>query len=278
MVDAANALPANALPVNPLPENATEPSQTAADAAPWVSMSVKPVGSPVTEADLAALPEPVRRYFRHTGVIGKPRIAAFALTLRARLRDSAEAPWRTVVMRQYNRVDAPARVVLIAMQGMPVSAVDSYVAGRGRMHITLANALPIADSAGAEMDSSALVTFLNDLVFCPLAAFSLPLRWQAIDDAHAKLSLTDGGRTVTALLTFADDGRLVDWQSDDRYADVKGSALKDHWSTPMTREAVVSGLIVPVAGEAIHDYDGKPFVYVDLESVEHLDLGAKALP
>ncbi|MBN1834579.1 MAG: hypothetical protein JW820_01950, partial [Spirochaetales bacterium] len=134
-------------------------------------------------------------------------------------------------------------------------------------------------SEGPEMDVSGLVTFLNDLVFCPTAYFSLPVVWRQVDERRAELSLSHGGRVVKAVLSFDESGRLVDWHSEDRYAEVNGEQLRDRWSTPMTAYGEVSGLRIPIAGQGVHDYEGvPPYVYVELDRVRELAWNRRGLP
>lgn len=244
----------------------------------WVTLIPGAPGSPITGADIAALPEPARRYFLHADVVGKTRISSFSAVIVGRIRSSKDAAWMPLVMRQYNRLDNPARVVYIESPGKPMAGIDSFIDGKGRMLIRIAGLFTIADEAGPEMDLSAFVTFVNDLMLCPLAYFSLPVRWRAVDRDRFELSLEYRGMTMSALLTVDADGRLCDWKTDDRYASVDGENLKDRWSTPLTGEQEAAGLRVPATGRGIHDYDGEPFVYIELESFDRLVPGAKTLP
>ena len=238
-----------------------------------------PVAGLITEADLAGLPAVVRRYFEYSGVIGKPRIASFSFTLEGRIRQGPTAPWMPFVSRQYNLLSEPSRVFYIRGTRMPMAGVDSYLRGEGRMHIRVLNLITVADSRGPEMDASGLVTFLNDLSLCPLAYFSVPVEWRELDERRAELSLAHAGKTVRAVLSFDEAGRLLNWESDDRFAEIKGRQLPDRWSTPMKAHGELSGLRVPIAAEGIHHYEGTPpYVYVELERVRDLAWNRRGLP
>lgn len=232
----------------------------------------------ITESDIAPLPEPAQRYFRHSGVIGKPRIASFSLVIKGRIRNDKNSGWMPLVMRQFNRIDNPARVVYIESPGKPMAGIDSWLGGKGRMLIKIANFVTIADVTGPEMDRSSLVTFMNDLMLCPQAYFSLPVVWRTAGTDSVDLSLSYGNMTATARLFVDKDGRLVDWKSEDRYATVGKKILKDRWSTPISGEQDLAGLRIPAKGQGIHDYDGRPFAYVDIESITSLTVDAKTLP
>jgi hypothetical protein len=238
----------------------------------------QPAAGIIGEKDLDGLPSIVRRYFEYSGVLGKPRITSFSFTMTGRIRQGPQAAWMPFVSRQYNLLTEPSRVFYIRGTRLPLSGVDSYLDGRGRMHIKILNLFTVADSRGPEMDRSALVTFLNDLIVCPLGYFSVPVQWQAIDERRAGLSLAHAGNTVRAVLTFDEDGRLLNWESEDRYADVQGKSLPDRWSTPMHESGVIAGLRLPVAGQGLHNYDGTPFVYVELTAIKHLSWNSRGLP
>jgi hypothetical protein len=244
----------------------------------WVETVPGKKGTPITEADIASLPEPAQRYFRFANVVGKERIGSFSLVIEGKIRNDRNSEWMPLVMRQYNRIDNPSRIVYIESPGKPMSGIDSYVEDSGRMLIKIANIVTIADQSGPEMADSALVTFVNDLIMCPVAYFSLPVRWKEIDENRVALSLTNAGRTINAVLTVDSDGQLVDWKTNDRYAAVGGKNVKDVWSTPCSGSFELAGLRIPSKGQGIHDYDGSPFAYVELERISALKLDADTIP
>jgi hypothetical protein len=184
-----------------------------------------------------------------------------------------------MVMRQFNRVDQPSRIVYIESPGTPMAGIDSLIEGKGRMLIRLFGLVTLSDVQGPEMSQSALVTFLNDLVLCPAAYFSVPLEWKSIDGERCALRLSWAGMMVTAELEVDETGRLRNWTSADRYADVKGQVLPDRWSTPFSESMQeIEGCLVPSSGKGIHDYDGNPYVYVELDRIHDLLLNATWLP
>lgn len=85
-----------------------------------------------------------------------------------------------------------------------------------------------------EMDRGETVTVFNDLVvLAPGAIIGAPIRWIAVDDRHARGVFTNGDQTVSAELTFDDDGDLVDFVSDDklRASSYGSSCTRQRWST-----------------------------------------------
>ena len=64
----------------------------------------------VTEADLARLPEPVQRYLRITGSVGRPRVRSFTASWRGRIRSDPDDPWMAFTAEQVNDLEEPSRV------------------------------------------------------------------------------------------------------------------------------------------------------------------------
>ncbi len=128
------------------------------------------------------------------------------------------------------------------------------------------------------MDESGLVTFLNDLMFCPLAYFSVPVEWEQIGENQAVISLTDEGITVSATVSFGKDGRIVNWESDDRFAEIEGEQRPDKWSTPIEEYGEVDGLRIPVSGRGVHNFDDNPYTYIELNSISNLSWNITTLP
>lgn len=271
---------ANAKRAHSLPQAFDYASGTAQQnqADQWVSISMGAPGSVITEADIDILPEPARRYFRYAQVAGKNRISSFSVILEGRIRNGPTEPWMPLIMRQYNRLDNPARVVFLSSTKPPMKGIDSFLEGQGRMLIKAMDLIKVVDSKGPEMAISAFVTFLNDLTLCPLAYFSLPLKLRQIGSDSIELSMTYAGMTASALMTVDDEGRPVNWRTEDRYAEVKGRNLKDRWSTPFEGSKEIAGLRIPEKGVGIHDYDGNPYIYVELDRIHSLVLDAKSLP
>ncbi len=67
----------------------------------------------VLEADLAALPEPVRSYLRGAGVVGRPRVRDYRVQFCGRIRSGALAPWMPFHAEQRSTVQPPSRLFLM---------------------------------------------------------------------------------------------------------------------------------------------------------------------
>ena len=140
--------------------------------------------SMTTEADVAHLPEPVRRYLRATGVVGQPRIQNYRLRFRGRIRSAPDAAWMPFEADQQSFADQPTRLFLMKarMFAMPVFVFHRLTGGRATMQVTIAGAISMVDASGDVMDRSEAVTLFNDM--CLLAPGTLldpGISWAPVD-------------------------------------------------------------------------------------------------
>lgn len=250
-------------------------AQPAPAEAGWIRMEALPPGATIHPQLWSGLPAAARRYFNASGAAGRKPAAGFSLEIRGRIRQSADSPWMDVSLRQYNHMNPPARIVFIETPGGPMTGLDSYLGGRGRMTIRLLGLVTLTDSAGPEMDVSALVTFVNDLVFCPTAYFALDTAWKDISKDRVALRFRDAGLQIEAELDIDGEGRLRNWRSKDRYAELGGRFRPDRWETPIRSWTRREGLLVPATGVGIHDFDGRPYEYFEILDIPVLTPGGE---
>lgn len=221
----------------------------------------------ITEADLAGLPEPVQRYLRHTGVVGKEAITSVRLEQTGVLRQAPDAAWQRLRAVEYFSVNPPAFVWLGEVSAGPlrlVAARDSYLDGRGRMLIRMLGLRTLGDAQGEEMDYSSLVRFLNEMMWFPTAYLNDNVSWEAIDAGSARVTIRDGERSASAVLHFDASGEMTNFVGE-RYHEVDGVWVRDTWETPMIGYAEFNGLRLPVSGEATWKTSGGDFTYIRLE-------------
>jgi hypothetical protein len=200
---------------------------------------VQPASSSVvTEADLAALPEPVQRYVRLSGAVGQPRVHHFRARWRGRIRAGAADPWMPFTAEQYNFLDEPGRFFLMDARrgGLPVDVYHAFTPGAASMRVRVLSLVPIVNAAGPDLHKAEIVTILNDLsIMAPAALVDAPIRWDAVDARTARAAFTVGRTTVGAELIVNEAGELVDFMSDDRLAaSPDGTTFTPRrWSTPL---------------------------------------------
>lgn len=219
----------------------------------------------LTEADIAHLPPPVRRYIALTGSIGRPVVTEITLRFDATMFDGPEAPGMTGPVVQYERFDLPRRLFLMTtqMKGLPVAVLHDFNSDQATMRVRLAGLVNVVDVGGPELTRTETVTILNDLCFfAPSRMIDPRMTWAEIDDSRARVAFTLGPNTVSAELVFNAAGELVDFISDDRGALEKDGTLRIlRWTTPMSNYREFGGWRLASEGDAIWHRPEGPFTY-----------------
>ena len=226
----------------------------------------------VTEADLALVPEPVRRYLRVTRAVGQPRVRNYHVRFTGRIRSSADAAWMPFKAEQQSFTDPPARLFLMRarMFGIPVEAFHRLSDGHATMRVKVAGAIPMVDARGSEMDRAETVTLFNDMcILAPGTLLGPGIAWEAVDASIARARFTNGGHTIAATLFFDAGGRLVNFESDDRSrSSPDGTFAKARFSTPLRDYRDFGPLRLAGYGEARWRLPGGEFTYGEFTMVD----------
>ena len=220
-----------------------------------------------TEADLTGLPLPVQRYFRHTGFIGKPKM----LYMHGRFEDvtfrmGKDKPAMRIGYTQFNRVKEPDRFALIeaSMFGIPFQGLDRLVGGQGSMKGVIAKGFTLFNQRGSEMDQASLVTVLSESLIVPAVALQEYIHWEAVDDLHAKATITYKDSTASGVFTFDADGKLLSFTTDDRFVtEDDGSFTPLPWTALMGEYRERNGLLQPTSLQAVWHYPDGDRIYFD---------------
>lgn len=219
----------------------------------------------VTEDDIKALPEPVQRYIRYTGAVGKPVVSSFYVVMNGKLRKNNASPWMEFRSQQFNCITNPARLFFLdaEMKHMPVAGYHKYAAGKASMDIKLYSVIPVQQQSGYKMDQSETVTCFNDIcVFAPGALTDKHITWLNTYGNKVEALFTNNNITVRAWLYFNDTGQLVNFISGDRYATTDSNTLVQRsWSTPLSDYRTINGMKLATRAQAIYDYEEGPFIY-----------------
>jgi hypothetical protein len=223
----------------------------------------------VVEADLAPLPDPVRRYLRVAGVVGHPHVANVHARMHGRIRGSRDAGWISLIAEQYNILSPPARFFYVrgSMFAIPVRGYHRYVDNAAAMTVKAAGLVTVVDAAGDEMTASETVTLFNDMcVIAPAMLVDAPVAWEPVDDRTTRARLSNGGHTIGATLSFAASGELVNFRSDDRrqISSDRRSARRLGWSTPLAAYRPFGSVRLASGGEARWHEPNGDYAYIEL--------------
>ncbi len=217
------------------------------------------------EEDIAGLPDPVKRYFRYCGYIGKPKTAYMKITYPdvSFSFGKDKAPLK-IDYTQYNDVGTPDRIAYIdsSMYGIPFEGLDALIGGAGSMKGVLAKGFILFNYTGREMDQSSLVTFLSECLFTPTAALQSYIQWDPIDDSHAKATISYRDIHACGIFTFNESGEMLSFWTDDRAVALDDGTNKQvKWSVQCGEYIEVDGVARPTAFQAIWHYDDGDLTY-----------------
>lgn len=205
----------------------------------------------VSDADLAPLPPLMQTYLRRMGVLGRPRVRNVLLTFKAQMRSGPSAAWMQATATQCESFDPPARLFYMKASrvGLPFDVLHRYVNGAATFQVRVAGLIPIVDKSGPGITHDETVTLMNDVVvMAPAAVLDLPFAFETLGTASVRATYQNAGFTVSAVLTFNDDGDLVGFVSDDRSHDRDDGPAT--WSTPISGYREVDGIRVGTRGDA----------------------------
>ena len=223
------------------------------------------------EADIRHLPLPVQKYLRYCNVLNKPKVKNFKVVFDGQMREKGK-DWFIFRSTQYNFLENPTRLFFMKakMFGAPVLGYHCYQNVTASMKIKLLGFFNVVNIKGNEMNQAETVTVFNDLcLMAPAALIDKRIEWTAVDNLTAKATFKNGGNKITATLYFNEQGQLVNFTSDDRYAI---AAMKRYrFSTPVKNYAEIGGRNIWTYGEAIWHYPDGEFVYgkFNLKSIEY---------
>ncbi len=224
----------------------------------------------VRTEELGSLPPPVRAWLAASGVVGRERARTVRLRQTGELRTSPDAAWMPAQADQYFVVDEPAfiwRVDATLMHVFPFAGRDSYSAGAGHMLIKAASLVNVVDANDEKIAHGALLRFLGEMIWFPSAALNPYIAWEAIDETHAKATMSHGGLVASAQFSFDDQHRFVGLRAE-RYLGGGTDAKLTPWSVSCTEWRTMEGVEVPSKGEVSWQLSSGTFSYYRWEILD----------
>ena len=225
----------------------------------------------LADADIAYLPLPVQKYMRYTGAVGKEKVKNMKIVFDGEMRDKGK-DWFKFRSVQYNFFQNPTRLFFMkaTMYGLPVPGYHCYQKEHATMQIKLLGLFNVVNIKGNILNKAETVTLFNDMcLMAPASLIDKRIEWTTIDRLSAKATFTNGINKISATLYFNEEGQLINFISDDRYA--VGDMKQYRFSTPVKNYAQIDGRNIMQYGETIWHYPDGEFVYgkFNLKSIEY---------
>ncbi len=220
-----------------------------------------------TLEDMASLPIPVQKHFIRCKFIGKAKMTRMKATFKdVDFSLGRGKPTIKIDYIQHNGVVKPQRLAYIdaSLYGIPFEGLDTFLGGKGAMKGRLAKQFTLFDERGLEMDRAALVTFLAEALFVPSVALQPYIRWEAMDDTHAKATIEAYGLSCSGIFTFSEEGQMQSFTTDDRMATgMDGTMEEVRWTAFLQDYRMQGDLLLPSTLRAVWNYPEGDFLYFD---------------
>jgi len=175
---------------------------------------------------------------------------------------------------QYNFFESPFRGFFISAvkMGVPAVGLHLYKNETATMVIKLLNLFTVVDAKGPEMNQGETVTVLNDMCFmAPGSLISKNIAWKTMDTGQVKATFTNGIIKVSAILTFDEEGKLVNFLSFDRFDTDGKNYTNNPWETPVTEYRQIGDYYLPSKADVIYKRSEGDFCYLvfKLEGIKY---------
>ncbi len=220
-------------------------------------------GAAVTEAEIANLPEPVQRWLRASGVVGRERPTTVRLTYTGEFRLGEDKGWMPFDSETYYTTDPPALLWTVTMRMFPLVSItgrDRYARGEGSIHMRVLSLVPVANKSGGGLNQGSLLRYLGETIWFPSGTLSPYITWESIDANSARATMTYQGVSGSLTFFFDAEGRVIRQEAAGRNNDATGRP--ERWSIPITAYGVFDGVLVPAEGEAVWNYATGDFSYI----------------
>lgn len=232
----------------------------------------------IEEEDIENLPEPVQKYLRYVGVVGREKVKNFRIEIDGQMKMDRGKEFQGADIEQYTFQNNLTRLFYMEMKvsGLPIKGLHAYKDGEAVMDIRALGLIPVAKGQGDKMNEAETVTVFNDMcIFAPATLIDNRIKWEEIDDKTVKAYFINGDITIEAMLYFNEEGQLINFTSDNRYYSPKGDIFDNlRWSTPITEYDNFNGYNLASYGEAYWSFPDEDFTYIKL-NVKNVEYNVK---
>lgn len=222
----------------------------------------------LTESDLNHLPEIIKKYIQYTGFIGREKILNFRSECTGGIRSNPDENYMPLKSVQHNFIDLPSRSFYIVAKKKGISAVGLhlYQSAKATFQVRLLGLIPLVNAKGHEMDQGETVTVFNDMFFmAPGSLIDKRIEWEIIDSQTVKASFSVNSIKVSAVVYFDNEGKLVNFISNDRF-DTDGKEYVNYpWETPLSEYKDFNGYRLPSKAKVIYKRPNGDFCYGEFE-------------
>jgi hypothetical protein len=235
-----------------------------------LAAALKPARVPIySEEELDGLPAPVARYLRQVLRNGQPTVRRARIDWRGEFNMGQPGAdnWKPFSATANYVVDPPgfvwdARIAMAPL--MPVLVRDMFLEGRGSMRGKMVGLITVVDAAQTpQLSMAALQRHLAESIWFPTALLpSQGVRWEPIDEARSRATLSSGGISASVEFHFGADGLVTATTVADRLFDNgKSPPVPQFWRARVQGWCEFEGMKLPAQAVAEWVLDSGVYAY-----------------
>jgi len=222
----------------------------------------------LTENDMAHLPAIVQKYLHYTRSVGQPKVKNFRAEFIGGMRSKPVDKYMKVQSVQYNFYPANSRYFYMTAtkMGLPATGLHQYRNATATFLVKMLNWFSVVDARGTKLDQAETVTVFNDMCFiAPATLIDKRINWLEVDSTTVKAVFSNGNIAVSALLSFKENGELINFISNDRFETDGKTYTSYPWETPVESYRLLNGYFLPGKARLIYKKPEGDFTYGELE-------------
>jgi len=222
----------------------------------------------LNESDINELPEPVKKWLRHSGAVGKYFINLGKVTQIAEMQLKPEQEkWMTAAAIQYTTIDNPAFIWIVDVKMnslLNFRGRDKYENGKGEMLININSLINVVNEQGEKLDEGTLQRYLGEMVWFPSMALSPFITWEQINDSTAKATMTYKGTSGSGTFYFNANGDVTKFSAL-RYKGNEAESKRYDWIMSISDYKTFEGIKVPAKMTSTWKLDEGDWTWLKLE-------------
>lgn len=222
----------------------------------------------IKEQDIINLPQPVQKWIRSSGIIGKEEIKLALVKQKALMKMKPDQKeWYSAKAIQYITTEKPAFIWCVEMNMMPLVKIkgrDKFINGKGEMLIKLNSLISVVNEKGKKIDEGTLQRYLGEMVWSPSLALSPLIKWEEIDSLTAKAIMSYNGTEASGTFYFNEKGDFIKFITM-RYKDNTPNATRYPWIITVDKYSIFGGIKVPSKMKATWQLEKGDWTWLNLE-------------